>query len=107
MVNNIGQLMKSQKVQLKETLGKSYRHELLNNLFRHPYTKIEFVEKDMEITRYTASRLLDKISKMGLLTKIKKGKSYYYLNNKLIELFTTEQKRSEMSPEDIIDSVTN
>lgn len=105
-VNNIGQLMKSQKLQLKATLGKSYRHELLNNLFRHPYTKIEFVEKEMEITRYTASRILDKVTESGLLTKVKRKNSNYYLNNELIELFSSDKKITEFSPNDIIDSIT-
>ena len=34
--------------------GSRYKHELLNNLFFHPYTKIEFVERDMMVLRKTA-----------------------------------------------------
>ncbi|MEG1934356.1 MAG: Fic family protein, partial [Rikenellaceae bacterium] len=35
LVSDIGSLMRKQKKILKEVLGRSYRHELLNNLFRH------------------------------------------------------------------------
>ncbi len=107
LVNEISTLMKTYKVQLKELLGKSYRHELLNNLFRHPYTKIEFIEKELEVSRFTASRILDKITQKGLLEKAKKGKSYYFLNNALISLLTNNKEHTDLSPNDIIESVTD
>ena len=66
--------------------GKQYRHELLNNLFFHPYTKIEFVERDMMVQRKTAAKYLDKIVDAGLLRKIKLGTSNYYVNTKLMNL---------------------
>lgn len=106
LVSEISFLMKDYKVRLKELLGKSYRHELLNNLFRHPYTKIEFIEKELEVSRFTASRILDKIGKAGLLEKAKKGKSNYFLNNALIALLTNNKGHTNLSPNDIIESVT-
>jgi Fic family protein len=30
---------------------KFYSQELINNLFRHPYTKIEFIQNDLEVSR--------------------------------------------------------
>lgn len=106
LVNEISILMKDFKLRLKALLGKSYRHELLNNLFRHPYTKIEFIEKELEVSRFTASRILDKIVKEGLLEKTKKGKHNYFLNNALIALLASKQERINLSPEEIIESVT-
>ena len=106
LVNEISILMKDYKVRLKNVLGKSYRHELLNNLFRHPYTKIEFIEREMEVSRFTASRILDKIVKEGLLEKAKRGKSNYFLNNALIALLTNQKEHIGLSPEEIIESVT-
>lgn len=106
LVGEISLLMKDYKVRLKSLLGKSYRHELLNNLFRHPYTKIEFIEKELEVSRFTASRILDRIAKEGLLEKAKKGKGNYFLNNALIALLTNNKDRTDLSPEDIIESIT-
>lgn len=106
LVSEISVLMKEYKVKLKKLLGKSYRHELLNNLFRHPYTKIEFVEKEMDVSRFTASRILDKIVGEGLLEKAKKGKTNYFLNNALIDLLSNNKEHTNLSPDDIIESIT-
>ncbi|MEG1934357.1 MAG: Fic family protein, partial [Rikenellaceae bacterium] len=70
------------------------------------YTKIEYVEKDMEVTRFTASRILDKISSSGILTKVKKGNSNYYLNYDLIAIFAAGAKHN-LSPIDVIESITS
>ncbi|MDR0725794.1 MAG: Fic family protein, partial [Prevotellaceae bacterium] len=68
-------------------LGKSYRHDLLNNLFSHPYTKISFVQEILQVSRLTATQYLEKIVEAGLLQKIKSGRNNYYLNLPLCELF--------------------
>ncbi|PSR01157.1 MAG: addiction module protein, partial [Bacteroidetes bacterium SW_11_45_7] len=38
---------------------KFYSQNLLNNLFKHPYTKIEFVQKDLSVSRITAANYLN------------------------------------------------
>ena len=78
------------KFRLKAILGNKYKHDLLNNLFRHPYTKIEFVENDMMVTRQTASKYLDMIVDEGLLSKMKIGKDNYYINDALCQLFINQ-----------------
>ncbi len=87
LVKEISSLMAEYKLILKPAFGNIYRHELLNNLFFHPYTKIEFVCKDMSIQRKTAAKYLDKIVELGLLEKFKLGRENYYINTKLCELF--------------------
>lgn len=87
MVKGMSKLMAEFKKVLRPLFGKQYRHELLNNLFFHPYTKVEFLERDMMITRQTAAKYLDRIVGTGLLTKMKIGKSNYYINNGLYNLF--------------------
>ena len=87
LVKGISALMAEYKARLRPEFGRIYRHELLNNLFFHPYTKIEYVERDLMVTRNTAMAYLNRIVGMGLLTKMKIGKSNYYINNKLVELF--------------------
>lgn len=56
-------------------------------LFFHPYTKIEFLQKDMMVGRQTAAKYLDKIVDEGLLQKLKMGRDNYYVNIRLMELF--------------------
>ena len=86
LVKGIAKLMLNYKVQVRNLLQKSYSHELLNNLFSHPYTKIEFVMKDVGVTRITATSYLNKLVEANLLVKVKSGRSNYYLNPPLIEL---------------------
>ena len=90
LIKQISNLMNQYKNVLRPLFVKQYKHELLNNLFNHPYTKIEFVELDMMVSRQTASKYLDMITQTGLLQKIKMGKENYYINTKLVDLFINQ-----------------
>lgn len=70
---------------------KFYSQDLINNLFMHPYTKIEFVEKDMGVTRLTATKYLEALTKAGFLKKIKVARTNYYINVSLNEILTRER----------------
>lgn len=95
LVKSISALMAKYKNILKPLFGKQYKHELLNNLFFHPYTKIEFMERDMSVQRKTAAKYLDTIvSETGLLKKQKLGRSNYYINTELMELFIFRAENS-------------
>ncbi|MBP5503004.1 MAG: Fic family protein [Bacteroidales bacterium] len=87
LVNNIGTLMTEFKNILRPEFGTKYNHELLNGLFYQPYTKIDYVVANMQVTRQTASKYLDKIVELGLLQRAKFGKDNYYINLKLRDLF--------------------
>ena len=39
-----------------------YSQDLINNLFSHPYTKIQFVEHDLNVSRLTATKYLDALA---------------------------------------------
>ena len=65
---------------------KFYSQDLLNNLFKHPYTKIEFIQQDLGVSRITASKYLNQLAKDGLLRKEKLGTGNFYVNEKLIEI---------------------
>ena len=84
-------LMQQTKQRLRSELPKIYSQDLLNNLFKNPYTKIEFLEKDLNISKRTAQNYLDMISSIGLLDKIKVGKSNYYTNENLIKVLKREK----------------
>lgn len=87
IVKGISSLMAEYKLILKPIFGQTYKHELLNNLFFHPYTKIEFICNDMSVQRKTAAKYLNLIVEAGLLEKVKIGKENFYINSKLCELF--------------------
>ena len=87
LVKGISKLMAEFKTVLRPKFGKQYRHELLNNLFFHPYTKVEFLEKELMVSRITANRYLNALVKTGLIERIKIGRSYYYINLPLMNLF--------------------
>lgn len=67
---------------------KFYSQDLLNNLFKHPYTKIEFIENDLGVSRITASKYLNQLAKDKVLKKEKLGTGNYYVNEKLIKILT-------------------
>ena len=92
LVKGISDLMNHYKYILRPLFDKQYKHELLNNLFFHPYTKIEFMVRDMRVERRTASRYLNMIVNAGLLHKEKIGKVNYYINTGLINLFLKDRK---------------
>jgi len=67
---------------------KFYSHDLINNLFMHPYTKIEFLEKEMGVSRITAAAYLNKLAADGLLKKEKLGTANYYVNHRLFDILS-------------------
>lgn len=69
-----------------------YSQDLINNLFMHPYTKIEFVERDLKVSRLTATKYLDTLTDGGFVRKVKVGRSNYFINQALNVILT----RAEM-----------
>ncbi len=86
LVDKIRKLMLDTKHRMRDELPKIYSQDLLNNLFRHPYTKIVFVMADLNVTRLTASRYLGKLVEHGFLQKQKIGHTNYYPNSNLCHL---------------------
>lgn len=62
---------------------KFYSQDLINNLFMHPYTKIEFVQHDLQVSRLTATKYLEALVAGGFISKQKIGRSNYYVNTAL------------------------
>jgi len=87
LVLEIKKLMMEYKHRIRSGY-KFYSQELINNLFRHPYTKIEFIQKDLEVSRITAAAYLNRLAEDGLLTKRRLGVGNFYVNEPLVKLFT-------------------
>lgn len=88
LIGSIKRLMQVYKQTIRKELPKLYSQDLLNNLFKYPYTKIEFLERDLDISGRTAVRYLDALIEKGLLTKQKVGRENFYLNAPLFELLS-------------------
>jgi len=86
LINKIKALMQEYKQKIRNQY-KFYSQDLLNNLFKYPYTKIEFLQKDLGVHRQTASNYLDQLVEGGFLKMDKIGKSNYYINEPLFLLF--------------------
>ncbi|MCH6201370.1 Fic family protein [Aquiflexum sp. LQ15W] len=87
LILRINELMAVFKNRLRDNY-KFYSQELLNNLFKHPYTKIEFLVEDLGVTRLTASNYLKKLAGDGVLRKEKLGTGNYYVNEPLISILS-------------------
>lgn len=81
-------IMMNYKHRIREELPKIYSQDLLNNLFRHPYTKIGYLQNDLQVSRITATKYLTQLTERGFLTKAKIGRYNYYINEPLMNLFT-------------------
>jgi Fic family protein len=87
IVTGIRQQMADVKHRLRDELPKIYSQELLNNLFRHPYTRIEYVQNDLNVSRQTAAKYLDTLAEHGFVEKHRSGKNNYFINVALVKLF--------------------
>jgi Fic family protein len=86
-IDAIKRLMQDYKFRIRREFPKMYSQDLLNNLFRHPYTKIEFIMKDLQVSRPTASIYLGKLCESGFLEKHKRGVTNFYVNRPLLGVF--------------------
>jgi Fic family protein len=85
IIRGIKKLMMEYKLKIRKSLPKIYSQDLINNIFKHPYTKIEFLVQDLGVSRQTASKYLDQLMEIDILKRHKIGKENYYINTALYE----------------------
>ena len=85
LIEAIKALLQKQKHDIRDHF-KFYSQDLINNIFRNPYTKVQFVEHDLKVSRATATRYLNALAQHGILEKHKLGRENYYLNHDLVKL---------------------
>ncbi len=87
IIRHIKEVMMGYKHRIRTELPKIYSQDLLNNLFRHPYTRIESVQYDLRVSRLTAAKYLGQMTGKGLIEKHKIGRFNYYVNRPLMNIF--------------------
>lgn len=98
LVVQIKALMQAYKNKMRQELPKIYSQDLINNLFKHPYTKIDFLADDLQVTRKTAAKYLDALVQQQILRKLKLGKDNYYLNTALYQLLGNVSAQQPVAP---------
>ncbi|HEY1405393.1 MAG TPA: Fic family protein, partial [Spirochaetota bacterium] len=94
IVNSIGRAVMDYKHRIRDEF-KFYSQDLINNLFFHPYTKIEFIEKSLHVSRLTATKYLDALCASGYLHKERIGRSNYYINKELFRILTEKKTNAQ------------
>ena len=72
--------------ELNELSEAIHSKDLVEILFMHPYTKIEFLVDRLNITRKTASKYLSELESRGILDNIQIKNSKYFINIELFDL---------------------
>src|SRR3990167_4451708 len=78
--------MEKAKKLVQTEAPKIYSKDLIDLIFKHPYCKIQFIEKAGIAKRQTASRYLKTLEELGILQGVKKGLEIYYINKNLVKI---------------------
>ncbi len=84
-VLKIKELLDKTIERVRNELPKIYSKELIEELFVHPYCKIEFLTKVLGVERKAASRYLSQLQDIGILSEYKIGREKIYINVELLE----------------------
>ncbi len=85
-LENIISLMERMSMEVKEKLPKAYSKELIEILFRLPYTKRQHLTEAKLGTPKTVGNYLRELEEEGFLKSVKVGKEKLYLNYRLMEI---------------------
>lgn len=85
VIHGIRELMMDYKHRIRSKYP-FYSQDLINHLFKHPYSKINYLKDEIKVTRQTATKYLDELAEGGFLTKMKQGRDNYYINQALLDL---------------------
>ena len=88
LISHLKSLMLDYKQKIRAELPKLYSQDLLNKMFRCPYTKIEFIEKNLGVSRSTAIQYLEALAEKRLLRKQKIGRDNFFVNEPLFALLS-------------------
>jgi Fic family protein len=92
LIKSIKNLIDMEIENVKEKCPKIYSKELVESLFVQPYCRISTLESSLTITRFTASKYLKELEKIGLLKGEKMGRDMLYINKQLFALLKEQDK---------------
>ena len=78
--------------EVRASLPRIYSRELVETLFVHPYSKIEFVVNALGVERKAASRYLQSLEEIGLLESRKIGREKIYVNVRLMMVLARDTR---------------
>lgn len=87
-VQRILALMEEVRIVVRERAVSIYSKDLVEVIFRHPYTKIQFLVDANIAKRQTASTYLQLLAAIGVLREYKAGREKYYINDALLQELT-------------------
>ena len=86
-VIEIRDLMQEIGEQVRRESPKIYSKDLIEVLFSQPYCRIRFIEQaNIVKSRQAASRYLQELTRIGILTRVTSGRETYYLNDRFLQL---------------------
>lgn len=85
-INKINLLFNETQKLVQDKLPRIYSKDLIEQLYIHPYSKIEFLVENLKLNRKTAGSYLKNLEELGVLEAESKGKEVIYVNTKLYEL---------------------
>lgn len=85
-INKINHLFSETQKLVQEKLPRIYSKDLIEQLFIHPYCKIEFLVENLNLNRKTAGNYLKNLEEIDVLKSENKGKEVIYVNTKLYKM---------------------
>ena len=82
-VTRIRALMEEMRRKVQQDAPGIYSKDLVELVFRQPYTKIQFLVDAQLAKRQTASAYLKTLADLGVLRAVKQGREVYYVNDAL------------------------
>ncbi|WP_320002390.1 Fic family protein [Shiella aurantiaca] len=85
-INGINSIFNEIQDKVKSEAPKIYSKDLIEQLFVHPYTKIEYISSGLGVERKAASRYLKTLESIGILKLEPIGKENIFINQQLYHL---------------------
>ena len=85
-INLINDLFSKIQETVKKKSPKAYSKELIELLFEHPYSNIEYVTERLAVSRITASKYLKELERINILKSKQVWKEILYVNTRLFDL---------------------
>lgn len=87
-IESINDLMQSTADHVRKEGGSIYSLDLIHSIFKQPYSKIKTVERDLNVGRQAASKYLNALKDLNILSEIRIGKEKYFINKNFMSLLS-------------------